>query len=263
MKNLLSVHGKKVFVIGASGLIGSLLVDALVKSGALVVAADILIDKIKFLAAQSNEEIGNQVVLPITIDITDKASIDRAIEDASACFGSLDAMVNAAYPKTTSYGKVFEEVTFESLCENINIHLGGFFLVAQRFGEYFKMCGSGNILLYSSIYGRTAPDFDIYKDTNMTMPVEYAAIKASINNLVRYIAVYYGPNGVRINSISPGGVYDNQNKLFVEKYCRKCPLRRMASVKDIVGPTLFLLSDASSYITGQDIVVDGGITCSL
>ena len=119
----------------------------------------------------------------------------------------------------------------------------------------------GNIINMASIYGFSAPKFEIYEGTDMTMPVEYAAIKGAIINLTKYLASHLGKCNIRVNSISPGGVFNNQPESFVKKYSEKVVLdERMTSTDDIVGVLIFLLSDASKYITGQNVVVDGGFT---
>ena len=119
---------------------------------------------------------------------------------------------------------------------------------------------SGSIVNIASIYGSVGPDFTIYLGTNMTMPAGYAAIKGGLINLTRYMASYFGPDKIRINSVSPGGIFDNQNINFVENYEKKVPLRRMGTPQDIAPSVSFLLSDESKYITGQDLIVDGGWT---
>ena len=121
-----------------------------------------------------------------------------------------------------------------------------------------KKQGFGSLINMSSIYGLVGPDFTIYEGTDMTMPAAYAAIKGGLNNLTRYLASYYGVSQIRINTVSPGGILDNQPKSFIDNYNKKVPLKRMGSPKDIVSAVYFLLSDESGYITGHNLVVDGG-----
>jgi NAD(P)-dependent dehydrogenase (short-subunit alcohol dehydrogenase family) len=118
-----------------------------------------------------------------------------------------------------------------------------------------------SIINVSSIYGVVAPDFEIYSGTDMTSAAPYSAIKAGIINFSRYAASYYGKYGIRVNSICPGGVFDNQNKIFIENYSKRTPLGRLAKTAEIAAPILFLASDAASYITGATVMVDGGWTC--
>jgi len=121
-----------------------------------------------------------------------------------------------------------------------------------------KKQGFGSLINMSSIYGLVGPDFTIYEGTDMTMPAAYAAIKGGLNNLTRYLASYYGVSQVRINTVSPGGILDNQPKSFVDNYNKKVPLKRMGNPKDIVSAVYYLLSDEANYVTGHNLVVDGG-----
>lgn len=118
----------------------------------------------------------------------------------------------------------------------------------------------GSIINIASIYGVIGPDFTVYDGTNMTMPAAYAAIKGGLINLTRYMASYFGPHNVRVNTVSPGGIFDKQNSTFVSNYEKKVPLRRMGAPEDIAPSVSFLLSDESKYITGQNLIIDGGWT---
>ena len=140
------------------------------------------------------------------------------------------------------------------------MHLNGYFLCCRHVLEQMKIQQSGSLINMSSIYGLVGPDFSIYENTQMTMPAAYSAIKGGINNLTRYLASYYGKYQVRVNTVSPGGIYDNQPEAFVESYNKKVPMKRMGQPKDVVSAIYFLLSDESSYITGHNLVVDGGWT---
>jgi NAD(P)-dependent dehydrogenase (short-subunit alcohol dehydrogenase family) len=120
--------------------------------------------------------------------------------------------------------------------------------------------GSGSIVNMASIYGIVGPDFTVYEGTEMTMPAAYSAIKGAIVNFSRYLAAYLGPSGVRVNTVSPGGIFDNQNLIFVNNYNKKVPLRRMGYPNDISPSVSFLLSNESNYITGQNLIIDGGWT---
>ena len=143
--------------------------------------------------------------------------------------------------------------------ENINNHLNGYFLLSQRIALKMIEQKFGNIINFSSIYGLVGPNFNVYPETSdMTMPAAYSAIKGAITNLTRYMASYLGKYNIRVNAICPGGVKDSQNPDFVKAYETLVPLSRMAEVKDVVGPLLFLISDLSSYISGVNLPVDGG-----
>ncbi len=252
-KKLFSCNGKTAIVTGGAGLIGRGIVKALHEFGAEVYIADI--DKNK-----ADEIIKDVAVKFVYLDITSEDSIQKALTEAIKKSGRIDILVNCAYPRTKDWGMKFEDIPFSSWKTNLDNHLGGYFLCCQKAAEQMKAKGGGAIINLSSIYGVVAPDFSIYEGTEMTMPAAYSAIKGGIISLTRYIATYYGGYNVRVNTISPGGIFDNQPKSFVEKYTKKTPLKRMAVPDDVIGAVIFLASDASSYITGQNILIDGGWT---
>ena len=154
----------------------------------------------------------------------------------------------------------FEQVEYNDFCENTNLHLGGYFLVAQQLCIYFKKQGFGNIINMSSIYGVIAPRFEVYNKTLMTMPVEYSVIKSGILHLTRYIAKYYKGANIRCNSVSLGGIEDGQDKSFLEAYKSFALNKGMLDPSDIIGTIVFLLSNMSQFINGQNIIVDDGWT---
>ena len=194
----------------------------------------------------------------VELDIGDHESIDKLITYLRSQYDRIDAVVNNAYPRNINFGRFLEEVEYVDFCENISLHLGGYFLVAQRFAIAFRNHGGGNIVNLSSIYGMSTPRFEIYAGTNMTMPVEYAAIKAGVNHLTRYFAQYYKRDGIRCNALAPGGVREKQHESFIKNYDSMCGNRGMLETEDLEGALIFLLGDASRYMTGQVLVVDDG-----
>jgi NAD(P)-dependent dehydrogenase (short-subunit alcohol dehydrogenase family) len=140
------------------------------------------------------------------------------------------------------------------------MHLNGYFLCCQQIAEQMKKQKKGSIINLGSIYGVVGPDFSIYAGSNTTMPAAYAAIKGGIINFTRYLATYYAKDGIRVNAVCPGGIYDNQPAVFVKKYAEKTPMGRMGYPEEIAGPVIFLASESSSYITGHILMVDGGWT---
>jgi NAD(P)-dependent dehydrogenase (short-subunit alcohol dehydrogenase family) len=207
------------------------------------------------------KETGNNNIIFQKCDITNIKDIQDLINTTLNKFKKIDALVNNAYPRNKNYGRIFEEVSYEDFCENVNMHLGGYFLITQQVAKVMMKQNYGNIVNMASIYGFSAPKFEIYGGTDITMPVEYAAIKGAIINLTKYLASCLGKYNIRVNSISPGGVFNNQPESFVKKYSEKVVFgKRMANTDDLIGVLLFLLSSASKYITGQNIVVDGGFT---
>ena len=260
MKNKILTN-KTVIITGGAGLLGGVFSKACVEYGANVVIADIdeirgnnLIEKVK-------KEAKDNYIIFQKCDITNAKSIQNLINTTLNKFEKIDALVNNAYPRNKNYGRKFEEVSYEDFCENMNMHLGGYFLITKEISKVMMKQNYGNVINMASIYGFSAPKFEIYEGSDMTMPVEYAAIKGGLINLTKYLASYLGGYNIRVNAISPGGVFDNQPESFVKKYSEKVVLgKRMANTDDLIGVLLFLLSDTSKYITGQNIVVDGGFT---
>jgi len=249
-----------VVVTGGAGRIGAAFCRAIAAQGGTAVIADTAPEAAGRLAAELCAAHGPAAALALTVDITSTRELDQAIATLQARFGRIDAVVNNAYPRNQNYGRKFEDVTYEDFADNVSRHLGGYFLTAQRFALHFKTRGRGQIVNLGSIYGVAAPRFEIYAGTPITMPVEYAAIKAGVLHLTRYLAQYLKPHGVRVNAISPGGVFADQPETFVQSYNQHTLGHRMLSPEDVTGTLIFLLSDASAHLTGQNLVVDDGWT---
>lgn len=250
------LHNKVVVVTGGAGLLGRQFCSAIADLGALAVVADVNVGAAELVATQISSHGGRAEVA--ALDITSDESVNGVIRTLHERHGRIDAVVNNAYPRNDHYGRRLAEVTYADFCENIGWHLGGYFLVSQRFALYFRDHGGGNIVNIGSIYGSVAPRFDIYAGTSMTMPVEYAAIKSAVLHLTRYFAQYFKQDGVRCNSLSPGGILDTQPDTFVEQYKKYSGTKGMLSSEDISGALVFLLSDAARYVTGQNLIVDDG-----
>lgn len=258
MKNLFNMSNKVAVVTGGAGLIGRALVKGLASQGAKVYIAEIDMDR-ALGACKSFEKDGFDI-RAISLDITNEASVKECLSTIIAESESLDVWINNAYPKTKDWGLKLEKIPSSSWKMNIDQHLNGYCLTCRDVAETMKKQGMGSIINVASIYGVVGPDFGVYEDTEMTMPAAYAAIKAGIINFTKYLASYYGSSGIRVNCISPGGVFDNQKDSFVKNYLKRTPLGRMAKPEDIVGAAVYLSSDASSYVTGQNLIVDGGWT---
>lgn len=255
-RDIFGLDGKVVVVAGGAGLIGRDVVRALAESGATVALAEL--DLKKGRRAISELKDSNLDILLYPLDITVERSVLKIIEALHNKYNHIDAWINTAYPKTEDWGRKFESSPSRSWRKNIDMHLAGYFLCCQKIGEYMKRQHSGSIINFASIYGSVGPDFAMYDGTKMTMPAAYSAIKGGIISFTRYLASSYGRYGVRVNSISPGGVYDNQPASFVKRYAAKTPLGRMASPEDIAGGVVYLASDAGRYVTGHDLIIDGG-----
>ncbi len=241
------VQGKVVVVIGAGGLLGRDFVRGIGEHRGHPVLADIV-------EPQTSEH------LTIDVDINSKPSVMALISTVHACYGRIDAVVNSAYPRNAQYGRKFFDVTHEDFSENISLNLGGMFLVCQKMAEYFQKQGHGNIINIASIYGVTAPKFEIYENTAMTMPVEYAAIKSAVIHLTKYMAKYLKGSHIRVNSISPGGILDKQPEVFLSAYKKLCVNKGMLDPAEITNALLFLIGDMSLNINGHNLIVDDGFS---
>ncbi|MBP2044979.1 oxidoreductase [Methanobacterium aggregans] len=259
-KEMMNLDGKLAVITGGDGLLGKEFCRGLAEFGAHIIIASNDEDKGRSVAMELNNDLGEEKVKYLYLDITSETSTEKFIEKTLDCFGKIDILVNSAYPRNRKYGAKFEDVEFESCKENVISHMGGYFQVAQKVAEVMKKQNSGVIINMGSIYGVLGPDFSVYGDTSMTMPVEYSMIKGGIINFTRYLATYLAPYNIRVNTVSPGGIFDNQPEEFVDNYCKRTPLDRMALPEDIVGSLIFLVSDASKYITGQNLLVDGGLS---
>lgn len=253
------IRGKSVILIGACGLLGKYFSNAILENNASILLTDINEDQIKSLYNELIIKFPNSSIEYHVLDITSKKSINNLINQYKDKNKTIDAVVNSAYPKNKNFGRHFFDVEFEDFTENISLHLGGYFLTSQLFAKYFidnKI--EGNIINISSIYGVIPPRFEIYNGTKMSSSVEYAAIKSGLIHLSKYIAKYLKSSGVRINCISPGGIFDNQPDIFLQNYKDFCLSKGMLNPNDITGTIIFLLSDNSKFINGQNIIVDDG-----
>ena len=250
------VRDKVVIVTGGAGLLGRTFCQAIADNGGIAVVAEYDIA----IAEKLCTSLENASIVPAQVNITNKNSIKALIATISEKYGRIDALVNSAYPRNKNYGKHFFEVAYSDFCENVGMNLGGYFLTSQQFATYFEKQGYGNIINLASIYGVIAPRFEIYDNTPMTMPVEYAAIKSGLIHLTKYMAKYFKGKNIRVNTISLGGIEDKQPEPFLKAYKEFCLNKGMLNAKDISGTVLYLLSDLSEFVNGQNIVVDDGFT---
>ena len=250
------VRDKVVIVTGGAGLLGKTFCQAIADNGGIAVVAEYDIA----IAEKLCTSLGNASIVPAQVNITDKASVETLITTISKKYGKIDALVNSAYPRNKNYGKHFFEVTYDDFCENLGMNLGGYFLTSQLFAKYFYEQGFGNIINLASIYGVIAPRFEIYDNTRMTTPVEYAAIKSGLIHLSKYMAKYFKGKNIRVNTISLGGIEDKQPEPFLKAYKEFCLNKGMLNAKDISGTVLYLLSDLSEFVNGQNIIVDDAFT---
>ena len=264
---LFSLKNKTAIVTGAIGLIGKEHCNALSEAGANVVAADIDEAKCTTLASGlKTESIG------IGVDVTNPDSIKNLRDKVLAKFGHIDILINNAAindmfesPKAALEQSKFENYPLELWQKSVDVNLTGVFLCSQILGLEMAKQKKGSIINIASTYGITAPDQSLYLNKKgeqfFYKPPAYSATKGAVIMFTKYLASYWGKDGVRVNTLTPGGVENNQDEFFIEKYSAKTPLGRMASPADYKGAVIFLASDASSYMTGANLIVDGGWTC--
>ncbi|MEI8129613.1 MAG: SDR family oxidoreductase [bacterium] len=241
------LNSKVIVVTGGSGLLGREILKFIKSEGSIAFNADINIS--------TDIEKGM-----INCDITNEDSIKRVIDIVINLFGRIDGWVNNAYPRSSDWNNKFEDISVFSWKQNVDFQLNSLFLCSQLVLTKMKINGKGSVVNIASIYGTVGPDFNVYKGTELTMPAAYSAIKGGVVNLTRYLASYYGANGIRINCVSPGGIFNNQDPLFVKQYSEKVPMKRMGQAEEIAPAVVFLLSEEASYITGHNLLVDGGWT---
>ena len=249
MKDL---NNKVIIVTGGRGLIGREIVKELRERGAVAIDAD--------MSVSTDAE-----ARTFHLDLTDNGSIDALIEFTLSNYGGrIDGLINAAYPHTPDWGRYkFEDTPFEHWSENVRIQLNPVFYIDQQVARVMTRQKSGSIVNFGSIYGIVGNDFTIYEEYGGSSPAEYCAIKGGIINFTRYMASYLGKDGIRVNCVCPGGIFDNQREEFLRAYNHRCPMKRMGNPDDIAPLCLFLVSDGAKYITGQIIAADGGWTAIL
>ena len=260
MKSLSNLENKIIVVTGGAGLIGQEFVKSIINNNGTAIIADIDENHGKKTMNNLSNELNTQCIDFVHLDITSKESLINCIEYLNTKYGKIDALVNNAYPRNNNYGKHFFDVEYEDFVENLGLNLGGYFTTSQQFAKFFKTQGYGNIINISSIYGVIAPKFEVYDDTPMTMPVEYASIKSGLIHLTKYMTKYFKGMNIRVNTLSPGGILDNQPESFINEYKKNCLNKGMLNTNDLIGTLIYLLSDMSKYVNGQNIIVDDGFT---
>lgn len=251
-----SLEGRIALVTaGAGPLFGSSLSEGLAEAGATVIVASRSLEHNVAFADKLRQQ-GYQAH-GMQLDISDGESIQRLHDQILKEFGRLDVLVNSAL---TGRGGSFETQSPADWLENAKGNMVGLFAICQLFVSDMVQQKKGSIINISSIYGVVANDPTLYEGTTMLQPPSYNFVKAGMINFTRHIANYYGKKGVRANCISPGGYFDNQPQPFVENYCKRVPIGRMLDNEDVKGSVVFLASDASSYVTGVNLMVDGGWT---
>ena len=241
------LENKIILVTGGSGLLGKSFIQDINKKGGIAINLDI----------NNINDIDNNT---LNLDVTCDKSIKESLELIINKYSRIDGLVNNAYPRTLDWGNKFEDIKTKSFSDNVDMQLSRIFAISKPVLDIMKKQKSGSLVHIASIYGIVGNDFSVYENTELTSPAAYSAIKGGLINFSRYLASYFGKYNLRSNCVSPGGVFNNQNKTFVGQYSQKVPLKRMANPNDISPTVSFLLSSESNYITGQNIAVDGGWT---
>ena len=260
-KKIFDVSGKTIIVTGAAGLLGTEYAKGLSQVGANVVLADINFKKCKEICIELEKEYFVEP-LPIKLDLTKISSIKNMVKKVVKKYNKIDVLINnAAYQGDDKLRTIpFEKLPLKNWNKSIDVNLTGIFLCCQEVGKVMLKQKKGVIINISSTYGIVAPDQRIYGKSRQNSAIFYAATKSAVLNLTRYLASYWQGKGIRVNTLSPGGVEKNQEVNFRKKYAYKTMLGRMAKKGEYVGPIIFLASDASSYMTGSNLIIDGGWT---
>jgi len=271
LNSLYNLKNKVIVVTGAAGQLGGQYVRATLEVGCRVVALDYDLDNPKgnLSSLQSDD------LMTLEVDITKKTSIQGALKKICERFGKIDGLINNAAIDAPPGGSDENTGSFEAYPEDawdkmMEVNLKGMFLCCQVFGSDMAAKRKGSIVNIASIYGMLSPDQRIYEYKYKNVgaeakpffkPVAYSVTKSGVYNLTRWLATYWALSNIRVNTLTLAGVFNNQDETFLKNYTQKVPMGRMAKQDEYCGAVLFLLSDASSYMTGSNMIVDGGFCC--
>jgi len=265
---LFTLQKRTIIIAGGAGQIGFAMAQILADAGATVIIADIDMEMARQKVEElESAEIKGRLILK-KLDVTDEGRIKDFFAEVGAEYGSLYGLVNSFHFKgntrkldtSSNFFAGLEEYPSEAWDMVHDVNLKGSFLMVQNAIPYLKKAGGGVIVNISSTYGNVSANKSIYGDSGINSPVSYGTSKAALIQLSRYLATHLAEENIRVNTLSPGGVYNNQSEEFVKNYEALTPLGRMAKAEEYQGAILFLMSDASSYMTGTNLIVDGGWT---
>lgn len=268
------IHDKIVIITGGAGLLGKKHAEAVLDGDGIPVLLDISREALQETIFELQKIYSSRKIMSFQADITDRNNIEEVKEQLMKSYGHIDALINNAAnnPKVEKDSVNMQNVQFENFpvemwSDDIAVGLTGAMLCAQVFGAEMAKKGKGVILNISSDLGIIAPDQRIYRkeglkeEEQMVKPVTYSVIKHGLLGLTKYLATYWADKGIRVNTLCPAGVMNGQNDVFLKKLTNLIPMGRMADIEEYKGTILYLLSDASSYMTGSTVIVDGGRTC--
>ncbi|MDX1907977.1 MAG: SDR family oxidoreductase [Bacteroidia bacterium] len=254
-----SLDGKVIIITGACGLIGRAFCEAVAQFGATVVLADIPQSDPAGQAAALAARAGRPM-LGFPTNVADKTSVTALRDEVLARFGRIDGLVNGHQNKTNSFFQRFEDYTEENWDAVVETNLKGTFLTCQIIGTWMAENGGGAIVNIPSTYSVVAPNQNLYKGTSMGSPAAYSASKGGVMALSQYLATYWAAKGVRVNQITPHGVWNNHEAQFEANFANFTPLQRLSYNHEVAPALVFLMSDAASYVTGHNLLVEGGWT---
>jgi len=249
--------GKTILVTGAAGRIGSATALAAFNHGARVVLVDISEERLLAFKSHFSGD-RSEEIFAITADIADYAKISLMIKKVVSLCGPIHGAVHCAYPRSAGWGASFEELKPSYLQEDLFTQLGSAILFSQQIIAYYRDNHGGSLVHVSSIQGISAPKFEHYEGTEMYSPVEYAAIKAGVISITRWLARYCKDMNIRVNCVSPGGVADSQPDSFRDRYRKSCTNFGLLTGEQVASAIVFLLSPGSAAINGHNLVVDDG-----
>ena len=268
-RGLFDLRGKVAVVTGGAGILGQHFCAGLAESGAHVAVVDLQAEKAQRSAQMLAESYGVKA-FGYGCDISDPISVQGMVAKVVAEFGQINILHNNAAGKSgdlDAFFAPFEEYSLDQWRKIMAVNLDGMFLVAQAIGKQMVAQGKGgSIIQTASIYGVMSPDHRIYEGSlylgrQINTPAVYTASKAAVIGLTKHLATYWAEKGIRVNTLTPGGTESGQNDEFKRRYAARIPMGRMANAPEMVGALLYLASDASSYVTGQNMIVDGGLNC--
>lgn len=269
-RDIFDLSSRVVLIVGGAGGIGRRMAAAIARAGAQVIIADQDGARCQELAQAIAAETGGRLA-GAAINVTHEAGVVQAFVGLGQEYGRLDGLVYNVMAKPSGYYRPFDQYPWQTWRQVLEANLGGAFLCCREAGRLMVPAGRGSVVLTASVYGMVAPDQGIYQGSTsagniygggdpLSCPAAYSASKGGLIALARHLAALWGPKGVRVNCLTPGGVYDGQEDTFHQAYKARTPLGRMAAFTDFDGAVVFLLSEAAAYVTGANLVVDGGWT---
>ncbi|SFV01956.1 SDR family oxidoreductase [Alicyclobacillus macrosporangiidus] len=266
-RDLFDLSAKTAIVTGGLGILGRHFCTGLAEFGARVAVIDLNEAEVEQFSKELEQRYGT-LCIGVPCDVSSPLSVQRMVQRVAKVLGPIQILVNNAASKSNdlqAFFAPFENYTLEQWRKVTSVNLDGMFLVAQAVGKHMIEHGrGGSIVQTSSIYGLMGPDDRIYEGSNylggaINTPAVYAATKAGVIGLTKYLATRWAKHGIRVNTLIPGGVESGQNHQFLKNYAHRVPMQRMAQPRELVGAVLFLASEASSYVTGHNLIVDGGL----